>query len=80
MAKVSQMYLDIDPFLIKETGYHKERHQVSESIFSLSNEYMGVRGFFDEGISKDKLHKGIFIDIWVDEKISGAKKIKNRKH
>ena len=51
MAKVSQMYLDIDPFLIKETGYHKERHQVSESIFSLSNEYMGVRGFFDEGIS-----------------------------
>ena len=45
------MYLDIDPYLIKETGYHKERHQVSESIFSLSNEYMGVRGFFDEGIS-----------------------------
>ena len=51
MAKVSTMYLDIDPFLIKETGYHKERHQVSESIFSLANEYMGVRGFFDEGIS-----------------------------
>ena len=51
MAKVSTMYLDIDPFLIRETGYHKERHQVSESIFSLANEYMGVRGFFEEGIS-----------------------------
>ena len=55
MAKVSQMYLDIDPFLIKETGYHLERHQVSESIFSLANEYMGVRGFFEEGISTPHL-------------------------
>ena len=51
MAKQATMYLEIDPFQIIEKGYHQERHQVSESIFSLANEYMGVRGFFDEGIS-----------------------------
>lgn len=49
MAKVSQQYLEIHPYKIIEKGFHKERNQVSESIFSLSNEYMGVRGFFDEG-------------------------------
>ena len=51
MGKVSSMYLEVDPYLIKEVGYHKDKHQVSESIFSLSNEYMGVRGFFEEGTS-----------------------------
>ena len=51
MGKVSNMYLTVDPYLIIEDGYHKERHQVSESIFSLANEYMGVRDFFEEGIS-----------------------------
>ena len=48
MGKVSSKYLEVDPYLIIEDGYHKDKHQVSESIFSLSNEYMGVRGFFDE--------------------------------
>ena len=49
MAKVSQKYLEVDPFKIIEKGFHKDKNQVSESIFSLANEYMGVRGFFDEG-------------------------------
>ena len=48
MAKVSSMYLKVDPYRIIEEGYHQDKHQVSESIFSLSNEYMGVRGFFEE--------------------------------
>ena len=51
MAKVSQKYLEVDPFKIIEKGFHKDKNQVSESIFSLANEYMGVRGFFEEGIS-----------------------------
>lgn len=55
MAKVSSKYLEVDPYIIKELGYHKDRHQVSESIFSLSNEYMGVRGFFEEGTSEPHL-------------------------
>ena len=48
MAKVSSKYLEVDPYLIIEKGYHLDKHQVSESIFSLANEYMGVRGFFEE--------------------------------
>ena len=51
MPKVSKMYLEVDPFKIIEKGFNKERAQVSESIFSLGNEYSGIRGFFDEGYS-----------------------------
>lgn len=49
MVKIAQRYLDVDPWKLIETGYHQERHVVSESLFSLANEYMGIRGFFDEG-------------------------------
>ena len=35
MPKISKMYLEIDPFKIVEKGFHKDRSQVSESIFSL---------------------------------------------
>lgn len=55
MAKVSQRYLETNPFKIIEKGFHVERNQVSESIFSLANEYMGVRGFFEEGSSLPSL-------------------------
>ena len=51
MAKIKQRYLAVHPGKIIEEGFHPERNEVSESIFSLSNEYMGVRGFFEEGIS-----------------------------
>ena len=49
MVKFAQRYLEIDPWKLIEKGFHEERTEVSESLFSLSNEYMGVRGFFDEG-------------------------------
>ena len=55
MPKVSQKYLEVDPFKIIEKGFHKEKNQVSESIFSLANEYMGVRGFFEEGTTLPSL-------------------------
>lgn len=55
MVKVAQRYLEVNPWKIVEKGYHEERHQVSESLFSLSNEYMGVRGFFDEGYNGSSL-------------------------
>ena len=83
MAKVSQMYLETDPFLIKEKGYHKERHQVSESIFSLANEYMGVRGFFEEGISVPHLVGTYFngiIEYSLKDTPSAYKGIVKRSH
>lgn len=48
MAKTAHKYLTIHPYKIIEDGFHIDRYQVSESLFSLSNEYMGIRGFFDE--------------------------------
>lgn len=55
MVKEAQKYLEVDPWKLIEKGYHEERHQVSESLFSISNEYMGSRGFFDEGYPNKQL-------------------------
>jgi len=55
MAKVADRYLEVDPWSVVENGFSVERSRVSESIFSLSNEYMGVRGYFDEGYSGERL-------------------------
>lgn len=51
MAKISKEYLTVHPWKIIEDGFHKDRDMVSESLFSLGNEYSGVRAFFDEGYS-----------------------------
>lgn len=38
--------------------------EVSESIFSLGNEYLGARGYFDEGYSGSKLIGSYFNGIY----------------
>jgi maltose phosphorylase len=55
MAKVQDRYLVVDPWKIVEDGFHPEKSRVSESLFSLSNEHMGVRGYFEEEYSGDTL-------------------------
>jgi maltose phosphorylase len=55
MAKIADRYLLVDPWKIIESGFHPEKSKVSESLFSLGNEYQGVRGFFDEGYSGESL-------------------------
>ncbi|HTX91217.1 MAG TPA: glycosyl hydrolase family 65 protein [Anaerolineales bacterium] len=55
MAKVADKYLLVDPWKIIEAGFHPEKSKVSEALFSLGNEYQGVRGYFDEGYSGDSL-------------------------
>ena len=64
MAKIAQRYLDIDPWKLVETNFHENRALVSESLFSLSNEYMGVRGYFDEGYAKETLIGTYFNGIY----------------
>ncbi len=64
MAKKSNEYLDVDPFKIIETGFHKDRAMVSESIFSLGNEYAGIRGFFEEGYGGKSLKGSYFNGIY----------------
>ncbi|WP_238650236.1 glycoside hydrolase family 65 protein [Paenibacillus piscarius] len=60
MAKVADPYLKVDPWAIIEEGFDAERNRTSESIFSLGNEYMGVRGYADEGYSGDSLPGSYF--------------------
>lgn len=55
MAKAATRYLRLHPWEITEEGFHPEHALVSESIFSLANEYMGVRGYFEEGYGGDRL-------------------------
>lgn len=49
MAKVADEYFKVDPWKVVEEGFDPARNAVSESIFSLGNEYMGIRGYFEEG-------------------------------
>lgn len=60
MSKVADKYLAVDPWAIIEEGFDRERNRVSESIFSLGNEYMGVRGYPEEGYSGDHLTGSYF--------------------
>ena len=64
MGKVQDKYLIVDPFQIIEEGFHKQKNQVSESIFSLCNEYVGVRGTFEEGSSLPSLIGTYFNGIY----------------
>ncbi|MDY0399826.1 MAG: glycosyl hydrolase family 65 protein [Bacilli bacterium] len=62
MEKKSFKYLEVHPDKIVERGYHPDRHQVSESLFSLQNEYSGVRGYFDEGISNTESLRAMYLN------------------
>ena len=55
MAKVADVYFAVDPWKIIEEGFDPAYSRVSESVFSLANESIGVRGCFDEGGSVDSL-------------------------
>lgn len=64
MAKVADLYYQLDPWVIKEEGFDVAHNEVSEAIFSLGNEYMGVRGYFEEGISAPNLLGSYFNGIY----------------
>ncbi len=55
MAKIADRYYDVDPQAVIERGFDPKRGRQSESIFSLASETMGVRGYFEEGYSGDRL-------------------------
>ena len=55
LPKTADRQYEIHPWKVIERGFRPQQSKVSESIFSLSNEYMGVRGYFDEGYSGDSL-------------------------
>ena len=55
MAKIADIYFQCLPWQVKEVGFDPAYSRVSESIFSLANEHMGVRGYFEEGTSAPSL-------------------------
>ncbi len=83
MGKIRNRYLEVEPWRVVEKGFHKDRNQVSESIFSLGNEYSGVRGFLEEGVSLPSLigtyYNGI-IEYSPDETPNAYKGIAKRSH
>ena len=83
MGKIGNRYLEIEPYGVSEIGFHQDRNQVSESIFSLGNEYSGVRGFLEEGVSLPSLigtyYNGI-IEYSLEETPNAYKGIAKRSH
>ena len=61
---------EIDPWLVIEKNFNKDKNEVSESIFSLSNEYMGTRGFFEEGFDGESLEGCYIGGIYKKSKVS----------
>lgn len=43
-----KQYLKVDPWNIIEEGFCSDDHELSESIFSIGNGYMGQRANFEE--------------------------------
>jgi maltose phosphorylase len=80
MGKTSDQYLQVNPWKIIEAGFHPDRSEVSESLFSLANEHQGVRGFFDEGYSGDSLIGSYLNGIYEERFTEGTayKGISNR--
>ncbi|HEY8390344.1 MAG TPA: glycosyl hydrolase family 65 protein [Clostridia bacterium] len=64
MAKTACRYFKGDGWTIEEIGYDAEKNAVSESIFSLCNEYTGVRGIIEEGVSAKSLIGTYFNGIY----------------
>lgn len=64
MAKIADIYYKLDPWKVIEEGFDENRNMVSESIFSLGNEYMGVRGYFEEGSSCEGLLGSYFNGVY----------------
>ncbi|MBN2057070.1 beta-phosphoglucomutase [bacterium] len=53
-----------DPWMIIEKVWTPEDNRARESIFSLANEFVGIRGNFEEGISADTLRGSYFNAIY----------------
>lgn len=64
MAKAADRYFKVDPWCIVEEGFAPDYGLVSESVFSLANEYMGARGYFEEGYSGDRLLGSYFNGVY----------------
>lgn len=70
MAKEAKRYFEVHPWKIIERGFDPAYGRVGESIFSLGNEYMGIRGQFDEEYSGDQLLGSYFNGVYEEKSLS----------
>lgn len=70
MAKEAIKYYKVDEWKIIEEDFDANRGRASESIFSLGNEYVGIRGQFDETYSGDKLLGTYYNGVFEEKPIS----------
>jgi maltose phosphorylase len=64
LPKTPISYFRGDPWTILEEGFDPAYQRVSESVFSVANEFMGVRGYFEEGYSGDHLLGSYFNHLY----------------
>ena len=64
MAKTADFHFQIHPWKIIEDNFSPEYAMVAESIFSLGNEYMGVRGYLEEGYQGPHLQGSYFNGVY----------------
>ncbi len=76
MAKEAKKYYGVDPWRVIEKGFDPAQGRISESIFSLGNEYMGVRGQFDESYGGDKLLGCYYNGVYEEKAITYAEHFK----
>ncbi len=55
MGKQADRYFQVHPWQIVEHGFDPAHGEMAESVFALGNEYMGLRGYFEEGYSGESL-------------------------
>ena len=53
MPKLLNDYFKVDPWKVIEEGFDPAMGKAAESVFTLANEKMAVRGYFDEGYGGD---------------------------
>ncbi|GKX30950.1 maltose phosphorylase [Vallitalea longa] len=61
-------YFKSDEFLIIEEGFEPSYNRVSESVMSLGNGHMGIRGNFEEKYSGDSLSGSYYAGIYYPDK------------
>lgn len=67
MKKINRI-MEVDPWLIQSNTLEKEERRLQESLTSLGNGYMGMRGNFSEKYSGDH-HQGTYIaGVWFPDK------------
>ena len=64
LSKTSEKYFQVHPWLVVEEGFDPGKQRLAESIFSLANEFMCVRGYFEEGYSGDHLLGSYFSQLY----------------